>query len=254
MKWFVGIIMLGFVLPCTIGYGYGFEYDDSKEKCPVKYYLQADNIAQCFACHTTGKFGLIESDPFCKYRLPDVATVRLFNDDGKIALYYQLGDIADDAVGSIFGWLQWHPEIEKVRIEIQSPGGSLMNAWRIVGIVEQWKAGSKNRVVETRVNGFAASAGLLIFMCGDIRSVSPTAELMWHELSVSGYGYQRSSPSSSNEKARILNHLQKTTNKYIASKCNLTEEEITAKVKNDCELWINGKEALEMGIATVLLW
>jgi len=222
--------------------------------CPVKKYLKADNVEQCFKCHTTGKFNLKESDPFEKYKLPVTATGRLFDNNGKTTMYYQLSDISDDAIRDIFAWLEWHPEIIYVQIEIQSPGGSLMNAWRIVGVIERWKSQDPTRVVETRVNGFAASAGFLIFMVGDIRTASPTAELMWHELSISGYGYIKQSPSSSSEQARILNHLQKTTNEYISTKCNMTEDEIINAVKDGKELWINGKEALELGIATKLLW
>ena len=222
--------------------------------CPVKKYLKADNVEQCFKCHTTGKFELKESDPFEKYKLPKMATVRLFDNNGKITMYYQLSDISDDAVRDIFAWLEWHPEIINVQIEIQSPGGSLMNAWRIVGVIERWKSQDATRSVETRVNGFAASAGFLIFMVGDIRAASPTSELMWHELSISGYGYVTQSPSSSTEQARILNHLQKTTNQYISSKCIMTEDEIVDAVRNGKELWINGKEALDLGIATKLLW
>ena len=222
--------------------------------CPVKKYLKTDNVEMCFKCHTTGKFELKESDPFEKYRLPEMATIRLFNNDGKTTMYYQLSDISDDAIRDIFAWLEWHQEITDVQIEIQSPGGSLMNAWRIVGVIERWKSQDAARSVETRVNGFAASAGLLIFMVGDIRAVSPTSELMWHELSISGYGYIKQSPSSSAEQARILNHLQKTTNQYISSKCNMSEDEIINSVKNGKELWVNGIEALELGIATKLLW
>lgn len=226
--------------------------ESEKTYCPVKYYLKAESVDQCLKCHATGTFEVKSANPLNKYELPDVNNVRLFDDDGKLTLYYLMGMIDDDAIKAIFSWLQWNPEVKNFQLEVHSPGGSLMDAWRIVGIIEQWKASDKKHRVETQVHGFAASAGFLIFMSGDVRTAAPTAELMWHELSVSGAGYQTTSPSSSKEEARILAHLQKTATEYLAGKCKLTVGKIAESVKDGRELWINGREALDVGVATRL--
>lgn len=226
----------------------------AEEECPVKDYLAADDVEQCFKCHAKGTFEVKAVNPLGKYELPNEDNVRLVDEDGELTLCYLIKLIDDEAVRKLVSWLQWHPEINNFRLECHSPGGSLMDAWRIVGIIEQWKAEDEKRKVETEVHGFAASAGFLIFLVGDVRSAAPTAELMWHELSVSGAGYSTSSPSSSTEAARILVHLQKTATSYLVSKCNLTELEITESVKDGRELWVNGREALKFGIATRVLW
>ncbi len=234
----------------------GNELSDVKEKaCPVKDYLFAENIEQCFKCHTVGTFEVRKVNPLNKYKLPDITGIGVYYDnEGKLILYYLLGDINDAAIYSLFDWLRWHPEIKNVLIEIQSPGGSLLNAWRCIGIIEQWKANCSECVVETRVNGLAASAGLLIFMAGEIRSTSPTAELMWHEVSMTGYGYQRSTSSNATEKAKILTHLQDTATAYIANKCDMTQQQLLEAIQGGKEFWVSGREAKKLKIAIKLLW
>lgn len=228
--------------------------EEVNKYCPVKYYVKAENIDSCLQCHMLGTFKLKTTNPLDKYRLPDIESANLYNENNKLILYFSLTLINSEETKTVFNWLKWNKEINQLQIEIHSPGGSLMDAWRIVGLIEEWKSHKKENVVETIVNGFAASAGFLIFMSGDIRAVSPTAELMWHELSVSSYGYRSTSPSTSKEQARVLAHLQKTTTEYISSKCTLSKEYVVDSVKDGRELWINGREALKMNIATKLLW
>ena len=134
-------------------------------------------------------------------------------------------------------------------MEIHSPGGSLFNAQRIVGLMDDYKHwGGK---ITTKVNGFAASAGFYVFMNGDDRLVSPTAQLMWHELYTFSF-FKISEPSDSEDEARVLRHLQDTVNQWIADRSHLTKDEVDAMVKKK-ELWVNGLQALENGFATGLI-
>ena len=231
-----------------------FDTESNEKLCPVKDYLDTDNIEHCFKCHAEGTFKVRKVNPLNKYKLPEIAGAEMVYDNDELTLYYTLGDINDSGIRTLFHWLEWNPEIKNVIIEIQSPGGSLMNAWRIIGIIEKWKTKDPSHVVETRVNGLAASAGLLIFMAGDQRAASPTAELMWHEISVTSYGFHRSTSSNAQEQTKVLAHLQKTANAYIANRCNMTEEEFMDKIKDNKTFWINGREAKDLGIATELLW
>lgn len=246
------VLFVLFVLGSMVSWG-GEETIEEKV-CPVKDYLEADNVEQCFKCHTVGTFEVRKVNPLNKYKLPDIANIQVYYDEGKLILYYLLSDINDAAIHSLFNWLKWHPKFKNVLIEIQSPGGSLLNAWRCIGIIERWKANCSDCLVETRVNGLAASAGLLIFMAGDVRSASPTAELMWHEVSMTGYGFHRSTSSNATEKAKVLAHLQDTATAYIADKCNMAQNDFLNAIRDGKEFWVNGREAKKLEIVTKLLW
>jgi ATP-dependent Clp protease protease subunit len=124
---------------------------------------------------------------------------------------------------------------------------------RIVGIIQDWESAKEGRIVETRCNGFAASAGFLVFVAGTkgYRFASQTTNIMWHELR--NFSMMKiSTPASSEEEARILKHLQSTADEYIESRGKLSKEDIHEKIKNK-EFWITGKQALEYGFVDKLL-
>ena len=156
-------------------------------------------------------------------------------------------DIVSVQVEDFFEYIRWHPEIRHVIFEVHSPGGSLFQAWRIVGLMEYWK--SRGLIIETRVHGFAASAGFVVFANGTKghRFASKTAELMWHELlSFSMFKVDR--PSDIEDEAKVLRHLQDTCSTYLAERSNLTKEEWDEKVHKK-DFWINGVQAIEYGIS-----
>jgi len=214
-----------------------------KSLCPI---TKMDSL--CLTCHIAPSFKLKEVDPTEQYNdIPGgTSGVRILN--GKLYPYYKLDYIVSESLKSFFEYISWHPEFEKhVIIEVFSPGGSLLDAWRIVGIMNYWK--TKGYVVETRCYGFAASAGFVIFANGSkgFRYASPTAELMWHELWV-GEWFKISTPSSSYDEAMVLRHIQDTISEFLSANSNLSKEEWDEKVHKK-EYWINGNQALEIGIS-----
>ena len=113
--------------------------------------------------------------------------------------------------------------------------------------MEYWK--SHGMIIETRVHGFAASAGFILFVNGTPyhRFASATAELMWHELYTFEF-FKVSRPSDVEDDAIILRHLQDTANNFLAERSILTAEQWDEKVFKQ-EFWCNGKEALEYGLS-----
>ena len=80
---------------------------------------------------------------------------------------------------------------------------------------------------------------------------SPQAELMWHELqALEGFGV--TSPSSKEDEARVLRHLQDTANGWLAEVSDLTKQEIDDMVSYK-EFWLTGTEAVKYGFADGLL-
>lgn len=245
---FLIILMVGF-----FSYSYCMACSDYGDLCPDK---DKPVIAQCpetkmtescLACHVVrdGKFSLKEVAPDAWRQYPNNKT-KVISIDGSEVGYYILDAIDSEGIDKYFRYLTIH-KIDYAIIEIQSPGGSLFEAWRIVGLMREWKA--RGNVVETRVHGFAASAGFLVFISGSKghRLVNAQAELMWHEV-MTLEGYKLSTPSSKEEEARILRHLQDTGNAWSAECSNLSKKEIDKKIHN-MEFWMNGKQARENGFA-----
>jgi len=202
----------------------------------------------CLVCHTLnseGKFVLKEvaSDGWRTY---PTRSMKIMQEGDNNVGFFLLEGIDDDGIKAYFEYLHRY-KIKKAIIEIQSPGGSLFSAWRIVGLMRAWE--SKGLIIETRCHGFAASAGFLIFASGTKghRFVNEQSELMWHEL-LTFKMFSLDTPSSTEEEARILRHLQDTGNTWLAKCSNLTKEEIDKKI-HKCEFWMNGKQALEFGFA-----
>jgi ATP-dependent protease ClpP protease subunit len=134
-------------------------------------------------------------------------------------------------------------------MKIHSGGGSLFGGYQAVGVMQNWI--SKGYEIETRVNGFAASAAFFIFCGGSTRLVSPQAELMWHEL-ITFSMFDVSGPADKEDQAAVLRHLQDTANTMLADMCSLTKEEIDTKIRKK-EYWMNGSDAFAVGFATGLL-
>ena len=212
--------------------------EESKSPCAKGY----KDESRCLFCHTMPNNKLMEADQDEEYEYPN-SNIIIRDGVG----YYSLKDIISNQVWEFFDYLRHH-KINKAVIEIMSPGGALFDAWTIVSYMDKF-----NGTVETRVRSFAASAGCLIFVGGDIgkRFVDATATLMWHELYTFKF-LSIDTPSSTEDQAIILRKLQDTTNGWLADRTKLTKEEIDEKVKRK-EFWIDGREAVEYGFADALI-
>ena len=209
-------------------------------KCPQNGLT--NDILKCTTCHSLDRWKLKEIYPSDFYAHPDWIIER----DGQKRGYFLLESVHSADMKRFFDYMEYH-NINDVAVEIQSFGGRLDDMWRIVGFFEAWK--KKGGIVRTEVHGVAFSAGFLIFVSGSrgYRTVNRTAELMWHELQAwTDRGIQ--TPSSKEDEALVLRHLQDTTNNWIASRGKLTKAELDEKIKRK-EYWMNGAEVVELGFA-----
>ncbi len=199
----------------------------------------------CFDCHVKPDFSLIEKEANGNSLFPYGPDMTV-DPNGKTATVLITG-IESKEIDAFFEYLNWHPEIKHAIFEVMSPGGSLMEAWRIVGMMEYHK--SRGMVIETRVHGFAASAGFIIFANGSKghRFASYQAELMWHELG-SFKLFSFDTPSTIEDEAVVLRHLQNTLSAYLAERSNLTKEQWDKKVHKK-DFWISGKQARKYGLS-----
>ena len=79
--------------------------------------------------------------------------------------------------------------LETVEIEINSPGGSVLEGTRIYNALRKMSA--RGVEVTTVVNGLAASMGSVILMAGDKRRMTKGSRIMIHEASMYSWGDAR---------------------------------------------------------------
>ena len=196
----------------------------------------------CIKCHSIPSFAIKEINPEATFDYP-ISGLSITKD----VAYYVLENISADNVQVVFNYVLWHPKTSRIIIEVHSPGGSLFDAYKIIGLMQHMMV--RGYIIETRVYGFAASAGFLIAASGTKgnRFVSPTAELMWHEL-MSFSLFSIDTPSDTEEKARVLRHLQDTANNWLTIVSKLSISEINDKIRKR-EFWMNGKQAVGYGFA-----
>ena len=230
------LIALSIVFVVT---GSALAEEASKAQCPVTTMQDS-----CLKCHIRGDFRVIETVPDAHLIYPN-DSMKIFDGDG----YFLLSAIDSTAIKEYFDYLHKHG-VKKAIIEIHSPGGSLFDAQRIVNTIQYWQ--SKGVDVETRVFGAAFSAGFYIFLAGNNRLVSPNADLMWHEVQGSSFGFNVTTPADREAEAKILRHIQNIRNNYIATRGKLTKEQIDEKISKK-EFWMSGTQAVEYGFADGLL-
>lgn len=207
----------------------------------------------CLSCHRTPDFKIKEieeEDPFRKFNTPSWTEWRVENK--KTFLVYNvvdkgIGAGSADNIVTFFEYAERHDQ-KHVVIKILSGGGSVFHAWRMIQTIEYYK--SLGMIVEIRAEGFCASAAAILFASGSKghRVASKQSQLMFHELWTFRM-FAVDQPSSSEDQARVLRHIQDTGNMWLAGVSKLSKEEWDDLMKRK-DFWMNGREALEeYGIA-----
>jgi ATP-dependent Clp endopeptidase proteolytic subunit ClpP len=131
---------------------------------------------------------------------------------------------------------------QDVDIEINSPGGYIYPASEIYTALMKHKGN-----VNITITGRAASAASVIAMAGTKVSMSPTAQMMIHNVSASGAGDYR----DFEHYAEQLKKSNDTIANAYMIKTGKTKEEILKLM--DHETWFTPDEALENGFIDEIL-
>ena len=217
--------------------------EEKKAQCPKTLYTEE---ARCSTCHIPPTFKLKEADPDSLRDYP-IGGLRVRGEGNEQYGWFRIYDIHSEEIQRIYDYLNRH-NIKKMIWEIHSPGGSLFEVYRIIGLMKYHEL--ENGIVnECRLHGFGASAGFLFFEAATDghRIVSSTCEGMWHEL-LSFSMFKLTTPSSSEDEAVVMRHLQDTAQTWLASKCKLTKDELD-KLIHKKEAWWNGCQLYELGFA-----
>ena len=132
---------------------------------------------------------------------------------------------------------------EEVEIEINSGGGSVYAGSEIYTALKSYTG---NKIV--KVVGIAASAASVIAMAGDKVLISPTAQIMIHNVSSSASGDYR---DLEHEAEVIKNYNSTISNAYVL-KTGIKKEELLTMM--DKETWLTPEKALEYKFADEIMF
>ena len=137
---------------------------------------------------------------------------------------------------------------QEVTMLLNSPGGYVANSFAITDTMEYVQ--SKGTKIKTVGIGEVASSGLMIFMTGDERIISPKAQILSHRFWSGAEGSQAELQALAvewkNVHERILDHYAKHS-KYT------DKESIEANLLKETDTWLTAKQAIKHGLADKIL-
>lgn len=132
---------------------------------------------------------------------------------------------------------------ESLEVEINSGGGDVFAGSEIYTALKEYDG-----KVTTKVVGLAASMGSVIAMAGDNIQMSPTSQIMIHNVWSMAMGDYRDMQHQSD----ILQNLNKTIASAYGLKSGLDESELLAMM--DEETWLSAEQAKEKGFIDEILF
>jgi len=131
-------------------------------------------------------------------------------------------------------------EIEAI---INSPGGDVFSGSEIYTSLKDYKGN-----VTVKIVGIAASAGSIVAMAGDKTMISPTAQMMIHNVSSVARGDYRDLKHESD----VLKNYNKTIANAYRLKSGLGEEELLNLMNK--ETWLNAQQAKEKNLVDEIMF
>lgn len=132
---------------------------------------------------------------------------------------------------------------EDLEVEINSGGGSVFAGSEIYTILKDYKGH-----VTVKIVGLAASAASVIAMAGDKVMMSPTAQMMIHNVSSRAKGDYRDMEHT----AEVLRNANNTIANAYRLKTGKTQEELLKLMDN--ETWMTAQKAKELGFIDEIMF
>lgn len=132
---------------------------------------------------------------------------------------------------------------DDLEVEINSGGGSVFAGSEIYTALKSYSG-----KVNVRIVGIAASAASVIAMAGDNVAMSPTAQLMIHNVSAYAEGDHREMQHTSD----VLKSANQTVANAYRIKTGKTQEELLQLM--DDETWMTAERASELGFVDEIMF
>lgn len=136
------------------------------------------------------------------------------------------------------------PNRKPILLDINSYGGVVYDGLALIATIEQ----SKTPII-TRVNGYAFSMGLTIFLAGHERHISRHGHLMYHQISSAVWG----SLKEQEENLQISSNLQKHLEDYVIERTKWKRKDLKKIYNTKYDYYISAEEALADGFATKII-
>lgn len=163
------------------------------------------------------------------------------------------GTIIPDDLADVYEWLgvaytspksvALPPGKEEVDVEINSYGGDVYAGSEIYTALKSYPG-----KVTTTITGIAASMASIIAMAGDTVRITPTGQIMIHNVS----SYSEGNKHDFEHEAGVLSGYDKTLANAYRLKTKLSEKELLDLM--DHETWLTPQEALEKGFVDEILF
>ena len=193
---------------------------------------------------------MTQTDPVSNAPMPYFSLAR--HPDDQSADIYIFGNIAQNR-GGLSGLLQANsdqssydlanqiagiPEDWAITVHINSNGGELKEGLGIYNVL-------KSRDVTTVCEGFAASAGSVIFCAGKTRIMQPASLLFIHQAQMSADG-------NADDFQKAADDLRVVTSAAVEAykECGITIDDDQLEAMLKAETWITPEEAVAYGFAT----
>lgn len=158
---------------------------------------------------------------------------------------YQWFDVAAFSPSVVRNALRENPEGEDLVLEINSPGGNVFDGFEMYSVLK----GAKCRTV-AQIQSLAASAASIVASGCQTVQISPVGQVMIHLPQVRTEGNQKAHKAS----IRLLDSITESIINGYELKCGgkTSRRELEQLIQE--ESWITAQEALELGLADVILW
>lgn len=165
------------------------------------------------------------------------------------------GTIISDRMQRIYDWIgieatspskvlnSLPTDNKAIEVVINSGGGDVFAASEIYTTLKEYQG-----EVTVKVVGLAASAASVIAMAGDKILISPTAQMMIHNVSTYGEGDYRNFEHT----AEVLKSANQSIANAYKEKTGKNDEEL--KNLMDHETWFNAQTAVEQGFADEVMF
>lgn len=132
---------------------------------------------------------------------------------------------------------------EEVEVEINSGGGDVYAGSEIYTLLKDYKG-----KVEVKILGIAASAASLIAMAGDIVKISPSAQIMIHNVWSTAVGDYR----DMEHEVGVLKGFNKSIANAYMLKTGMSQEELLDLM--DKETWLTAQDAKKLGFVDEVMF
>lgn len=132
---------------------------------------------------------------------------------------------------------------ESLEVEINSGGGDVYAGSEIYTLLKDYKG-----KVEVKILGIAASAASLIAMAGDIVKISPSAQIMIHNVRSMAVGDYR----DMEHEAGVLKGFNKSIANAYMLKTGMSQEELLDLM--DKETWLTAQDAKKLGFVDEIMF